>query len=247
MVFLNSEPLSQEYKTSGKINNYNLANRIFVILTSIATAACILTITFLFLLTPFPTQFFASINVQDQISPLSHDELVYVAIQTLNYVNGDSSADLPLGTNSTTSYDAEVISHLDDVAGLFFGIKIAALLSSIALIVCILLLIKQSKNQGFSIKSGISKFIRYGAWIVIGLAAVLTIACLINFQITFNFLHSLFFSSGSWVFPYDSLLICALPESFWVSMAALWVGLIAICCVILLLVSKALKRNVVSA
>ncbi|MCL2504113.1 MAG: DUF1461 domain-containing protein [Coriobacteriia bacterium] len=46
----------------------------------------------------------------------------------------------------------------------------------------------------------------------------------ISFETVFSAFHEMFFAPGTWMFPYDSMLIMVLPKPFW-SMAALGWGL----------------------
>ena len=58
--------------------------------------------------------------------------------------------------------------------------------------------------------------------LALGFFALVGAGAALNFQGFFSLFHSLFFQGQSWVFPYDSLLICMLPEGFWIGMGALW-------------------------
>jgi uncharacterized membrane protein len=49
----------------------------------------------------------------------------------------------------------------------------------------------------------------------------------VNFDALFTWFHGLFFSAGTWEFPYDSLLIQLFPEGFWIAAGATWAGLVA--------------------
>jgi len=55
------------------------------------------------------------------------------------------------------------------------------------------------------------------------LVAVVIIGA-ISFETVFSAFHEMFFAPGTWMFPYDSMLIMVLPKPFW-SMAALGWGL----------------------
>ena len=61
----------------------------------------------------------------------------------------------------------------------------------------------------------------------VSLAAVFTAIALVDFYDLFNWLHGCFFSSGTWLFPGDALLIRSLPEPLWMFLGALLVILIA--------------------
>ena len=58
--------------------------------------------------------------------------------------------------------------------------------------------------------------------LVIVVFVALGVFAAIDFDRFFTLFHSVFFSQGNWTFPYDSLLICALPTVFWVGMGVIW-------------------------
>lgn len=80
----------------------------------------------------------------------------------------------------------------------------------------------------------------------IALAALMA-ACAIwaalDFNGFFGAFHALLFPQGNWTFPADSLLICMLPLDFWMSMAALWLAVTVLACIIAMLMGKRLKRD----
>jgi uncharacterized membrane protein len=63
------------------------------------------------------------------------------------------------------------------------------------------------------------------SWAGLGIlgAAVLVIAVgAVDFEGLFAAFHSLFFEAGTWVFPYDSLLIQVFPLPFWATSGLIW-------------------------
>ncbi len=228
--------------------------RVLSIFCALALAVCVLTLTFTLLLTPFPTYVFANCFVDTDHAAVSKEELIHLAQESLAYVNGDDSADLPLGSDDTISYTPEVMSHLDDVRALFTGVKIAAAISVAVLLLLFLIglaLHRKTNKVQLQNKTGSSKqfrnfvavSMRLGLAVLVLMLGIFLLAALINFDFVFNFLHSLFFSSETWIFPADSLLICALPEAFWIAMAALWGALVVIVCVLLCIATKRISRS----
>lgn len=49
----------------------------------------------------------------------------------------------------------------------------------------------------------------------------------LDFDGLFTVFHSLFFEGQSWVFPSNSLLICMLPQGFWIGMGVVWLAVTA--------------------
>ena len=75
------------------------------------------------------------------------------------------------------------------------------------------------------------------------LLVALVVWAIVDFYTMFNMLHSLFFSSGSWLFPYDSLLICALPEQFWMAMGVIWLVITVFLSIIFIIIGAKLRKR----
>lgn len=225
---------------------------VLVVLMSVAIAILVVTGTFCILLTPYPTHAFASLFVADDVSSVSHDELVETAEQTLAYCNADPDAELPLGDDEQTSYTEDVVGHLDDVTVFFSGMKMTAAVSAVAVVALLVLIFasarKGSADQPDAKPSSVagmlaSRAMLAGAIVVAVLLVAIAAAALIDFNSIFNFLHSFFFASGSWTFPSDSLLICALPEEFWMAMAVLWGAILVVVLAALVIASRSIRSH----
>ena len=240
---------------------------VLVVICALATTVTLLTATFCVLLMPVPTRVFASMYVRDDISPMSHDYLVEIACQTLEYSNGNSNAHLPLGDNELEEFTPNVMSHLDDVAVFFGGIKVAAVASVVVFVASLALLRlltvtlplrnqkRDTSTRGKEIFAAdkhtackcfyrlVALSLRIGAILLAALTAIIALTAVIDFSSLFNLLHSFFFNSGSWLFSYRSLLICALPEAFWIAMAAFWGVLLVASIAITLIAAHMLSRK----
>ena len=73
-------------------------------------------------------------------------------------------------------------------------------------------------------------FVGLGAWAAI------------SFDSFFTTFHSLFFSQGNWTFPYDSLLICALPTEFWMGMGVVWLAVSFAVSILSIIIGRRLKK-----
>jgi len=127
---------------------------------------------------------------------------------------------LPATVDGGPGFDVPAVSHLADVQGVMAAARIATALSALALAVWL----------GFAV---VRRRTREVAGALIGAAAVCVGATLlalavslVSFDTLFTWLHGLFFSAGTWTFPYDSLLIRLFPEPFWVTAGASWAGLV---------------------
>ena len=72
--------------------------------------------------------------------------------------------------------------------------------------------------------------------------AALGIFAAIDFNRFFTVFHSVFFSQGNWTFPYDSLLICALPTEFWVGMGVIWLAVAALVSILSIAIGARLRK-----
>ncbi len=163
-------------------------------------------------------------------SKVGHDELVAVADMTLRYVCGDSSVALPRGVDDRTAYTDEIIMHLDDVTNFISTVRNTTLVC--IPLFAILLIIQYIVTR----RSGMFRWFLGWTLLLAGalpavMALVIGIGCSIDFYAMFNFLHGFIFKAGTWYFSYNSLLICALPENYWIGMAVVLLGsLILMCC-----------------
>ena len=73
-------------------------------------------------------------------------------------------------------------------------------------------------------------FVALGAWAIV------------DFNGFFRMFHQLFFSQGNWEFPYDSLLICALPTEFWMGMGVVWLAVSFAVSILSIIIGRRLKK-----
>ena len=134
----------------------------------------------------------------------------------------DQLGDALYSANVAYVLDEEAVSHLDDV----YNVAVAAYVAlGIIAILCVAAIAHVVFYRGWR-----------GAWGVFAVAgggllvlfAVLGIVAAIDFYGFFTAFHSLFFTGDSWVFPIDCLLICMLPEGFWMGMGAVWLAVTAV-------------------
>ncbi len=131
----------------------------------------------------------------------------------------------------------DAISHLDDVyalvSTLFYVIVGAAVIAAFCFMVML-------RMWGVRSVSGVL----LGAGIAVcALFAVCGVGAAVNFNGFFRLFHSLFFSSGSWLFSADSLLICMYPQAFWVGMGAIWLAVTLVLSVLCILGGALLRRK----
>lgn len=141
------------------------------------------------------------------------------------------------GASEMYCYSKETISHLDDCYALnrlSYPLIIAAAILAVAGLVFTGITGRKRRLGVVLLGAGIFIIV---AFIAIGVWAA------IDFNGFFAAFHSVFFSKGNWSFPYDSLLICALPTAFWVGMGVVWFVVAVLLSIVSILVGKKLVRK----
>lgn len=133
-------------------------------------------------------------------------------------------------------YSPETISHLDDCYGIartaYVVLAICAIAAVAALIACGVLGRKRLVGNVL-MASGIVVFVLFAA---------LGVFAAIDFTRFFTMFHEVFFSQGNWTFPYDSLLICALPVDFWIGMGVIWLAISALVSILSIAIGARLRK-----
>jgi hypothetical protein len=93
----------------------------------------------------------------------------------------------------------------------------------------------------------LARGMRSGAYVVFGVLVLAVAAALLDFSAFFAAFHGVFFKSGTWLFPFDSLLIRLFPERFWVTSGAAWGALSAAGAGLLLLAVRYVPSAVLPA
>lgn len=134
-------------------------------------------------------------------------------------------------------FSQATISHLDDC----YAIAAAAYPALIAIGLIAVAGIVFTHITGSRRRLGIVLFVA-GLAVIVAFAALAAWA-IIDFDGLFTAFHELFFAQqGNWTFPYDSLLICALPEAFWMGMGAVWLGTSIVLSVLSIVLGRKLGR-----
>jgi integral membrane protein (TIGR01906 family) len=174
-------------------------------------------------------------------SPAQHERLVGVALAVRSFSLGNDDAALPPGTDYHDAITPDAVSHLRDVRTVFIACELGFALVFAALLVLIIIAVRRSGA------TCLSRPLIIGGAVPLAAALILGLAITLDFSAFFTWMHSLFFASGTWTFPADSLLIRALPFEFWVGCAAVWAGSMAGLCIVAILAGLLLKRRTKSA
>jgi integral membrane protein (TIGR01906 family) len=139
---------------------------------------------------------------------------------------------LPSTWAGAPAFDAPAVSHLMDVRGVIGFARLATGVASLLL----------ATYVGFCV--GLRRLVRLtvgmkaGAAVTVALVVLALVAALADFSWFFSAFHGLFFASGTWTFPADSLLIRLFPERFWMASGAAWAALMAAGAGVLLVSAK---------
>ena len=141
-----------------------------------------------------------------------------------------------VGASELYCYSADSVSHLDDCYNIartaYVVLAICAIAAVAGLIACGTLGRKRLVGNVL-MAAGITVFVVFAA---------LGIFAAIDFNRFFTVFHSVFFSQGNWTFPYDSLLICALPTEFWVGMGVIWLAVAALVSILSIAIGARLRK-----
>ena len=141
------------------------------------------------------------------------------------------------GASELYCYSEETVSHLDDCYNLVrASVPWAIAIAIIAFAGLVFTGVTGGPRRTHAV------LIAAGALVIAAFAA-LGIWAIVDFAGLFAAFHSLFFSAGSWVFPYDSLLICALPTEFWMGMGAVWLATSVLLSILSLIIGFKLRRR----
>lgn len=188
---------------------------------SLSLAVVILGAALLPLLTPPFTAELSSRYSEADKAGLSDDEMLTLAEQVRAFVV-EREGVLPNTVHGRAAFDAAAVSHLEDVAAVMAGARWA---TGLAFVVFIGIVIWWIRKREFLPVS--HSFIGGGAGVVTA-AVIAGLVGQANFDAFFAWFHSLFFSAGTWTFPYDSLLIQLFPEGFWIAGGIAWAVLCAV-------------------
>jgi hypothetical protein len=139
---------------------------------------------------------------------------------------------LPASWGGQPGFDGPAVSHLLDVRGVIASARVATGIASLLLAAYVAYCVvkRRSARLAAGLRAGAAVS---GTLVVLGL-----VAAALDFSWFFTEFHGLFFASGTWTFPADSLLIRLFPERFWMASGAAWAALMAVGAAVLLVAAK---------
>jgi len=157
-----------------------------------------------------------------QSSGLPAADVVRLSGQVRALVADSEYDPLPATWAGQPAFDASAVSHLLDVRGVIGFARLATGIAALLL----------ATYVGFCVGTGrltrLATGMRAGAAASAGVVVLGVAAALTDFSRFFAAFHGVFFASGTWTFPYDSLLIRLFPEPFWIASGVAWAALIAL-------------------
>jgi integral membrane protein (TIGR01906 family) len=190
------------------------------IIAGIALAVLVVGMSLYPMLHPTFTQILANRYSEVSEIGLPHLAALRLAEQVREFVADGDVDQLPASVNGRPGFDAAAVSHLRDVRRVLAGAR--TFTGVLAAVMAVWLGVMIASRRFSQIASAmLAAAIACVAFVLLGIAAGL-----LDFDSLFAWFHSLFFASGTWTFPADSLLIELFPEGFWVAAGATWAGLV---------------------
>lgn len=189
--------------------------RVGIAFAGLALAVLALGIAVLPLQSPVFTRVLSARTSLAREAGLSSTRMSQVAEQVRAFVIA-GVGELPAQVDGRPGFDEAAVSHLVDVRGVLFGARTATGLLAGALTVWMGVAVFTRRT------AAIAAALRVGAALAVGLVVVAGVFAATSFDAFFSAFHGLFFASGTWTFPADSLLIETFPEPFWTWAAVGW-------------------------
>jgi integral membrane protein (TIGR01906 family) len=167
-------------------------------------------------------------------SGLSTDDVIHLSGEVRALVADATYGPLPATWQGAPAFDAAAVSHLLDVRSVISAARLAS--GAAALVLAVYVAVCIARRRFSRLRSGM----RAAAWALVAAVGLAGVAGLLDFDTLFASFHSLFFASGTWTFPADSMLIRLFPEPFWIASGACWAALVLLFAGLLALAGKRL-------
>jgi integral membrane protein (TIGR01906 family) len=167
-------------------------------------------------------------------SGLSAGDVVHLAGEVRALVADAAYDPLPATWRDAPAFDAAAVSHLLDVRAVISAARLAS--GAAALLLAAYVAFCIARRRFSRLRAGMYA----AAWSLVGAVVLAVVAALLDFEQLFASFHSLFFASGTWTFPADSMLIRLFPEPFWIASGACWAALVLLSAGLLALAGRRL-------
>jgi integral membrane protein (TIGR01906 family) len=167
------------------------------------------------LLTPVFTRSLVAAHSRTAEAGLSEPIMIETAERVRLFVVSREGT-LPERVGNRPAFDESAVSHLEDVAGVLATATAATVF--LALLMCgVGLAAVRVGREAQTVRA-----LRAAGAVALVFPLLVAGVGALSFDALFAAFHSLFFASGTWTFPYDSLLIQLFPEAFWVWAGVAW-------------------------
>ena len=146
-----------------------------------------------------------------------------------NFAPREYLARVTTGADNTLAFTEAEVNHMHDV-------KWVLLIATVAVAALFLLTLFSSISLRERAPGTIRRSLFSGAWITLGLIAVLGVVGIFGWEWLFTTFHQVFFPQGNWEFSVRSTLIRLYPPQFWID-AAIAVAVLVAAQIMLLLVT----------
>lgn len=146
-----------------------------------------------------------------------------------NFAPREYLARVTTGADNTLAFTEAEVNHMHDV-------KWVLLIATVAVAALFLVTLFSSISLRERAPGTIRRSLFSGAWITLGLIAVLGVVGVFGWEWLFTTFHQVFFPQGNWEFSVRSSLIRLYPPQFWID-AAIAVAVLVAAQIILLLVT----------
>jgi integral membrane protein (TIGR01906 family) len=191
-----------------------------VVIVSLLWAAFCVGSTVLALTVPVYTSAMTQAVGVPRAAGLSNSDVVRLTGAVRAMVADASYDPLPATWRGGPAFDESAVSHLLDVRKVFSGARLATGVAALVLAVYVSVAIARRRFD--RLRAGLLG----AAWTLVGAVGLAVVVAFTDFEWLFARFHGVFFRSGTWTFPADSMLIRLFPEAFWTASGACWAALV---------------------
>ncbi|MHB8049816.1 MAG: lipoprotein intramolecular transacylase Lit [Coriobacteriia bacterium] len=171
-----------------------------------------------------------------ELTGLGEQTTLEVAEGVRRFVVDPGAPALPSTIDGTPAFNDAAVEHLVDVRDVMVPARWLTL--SLFALTAVWTLVRRRTPSG---RRTLAHASAAAATIMLGGAALAVAAGAFDFNALFAWFHSLFFAEGTWVFPYEALLIRVFPLPFWIAAGATWGALVLIAAAALCLFVRRLR------
>ena len=157
-----------------------------------------------------------------------------------NFAPREYLARVTTGADNTLAFTEAEVNHMHDV-------KWVLLITTVAVAALFLLTLFSSISLRERAPGTIRRILFSGAWITLGLIAVLGVVGVFGWEWLFTSFHQVFFPQGNWEFSVRSSLIRLYPPQFWIDAAIAVAVLVAVQITLLLVTTWPTKYRKLKA